>query len=132
MIALLLLSTVAIVGLSWRCVVLQELNDQMQSQIRLQTSHVEKGPDWHKIATSIIEMVRHDWIVIDTQERKLEEILRLACTSGGGALSYCSGITASLTETLRKMRSDLESMRQSKDEGMLELEKLENISPARN
>jgi len=101
----------------------------------MQASQVQNGPDWHKVALSTVQMVRHDWTVIDTQERKLEdmpEIVRLACTTGGGNLSYCSGITASLTETLRKMRSDLESVRQNKDQGMLELEKLENISPARN
>lgn len=129
---LLLSSAIAIAGLSWRCIVLQGRYDQTQSQSRLQTS---SGADWHKIALSTVDMVRHDWIVIDTQERRLEEmpeIFRLACTSGGGTLRYCSGITSSLAETLKKMRSDVESMRESKDAGMLELEKLENALPARN
>jgi len=131
MAALLFTSAVAIAGLSWRCAVLQRRCDQMQ--IRLQTSQITNAVDWHKIALSTVKMVRNDWIVIDMQERKLEEtpeVVQLVCQHGGGTLRYCAGITAPITEQLRKMRSDVESMRESKDGGMLELEKLGNIPPA--
>jgi len=92
-------------------------------------SHVANGVDWRKTALATVEMVRHDWNVIDLQERKLAEVpesIEFACQHGGG-LHYCVAITAPVAEQFRQMRSDLESMRAAKDEGMLGVKRLEEL-----